>query len=71
VQNYPDSANVYDSLADALEAAGKLDEAQRNLQKAVDLGTANHDPALQAFQQHLTRVVAAVKAAKTKAVEAK
>src|SRR5437660_6436221 len=34
VELYPGSANVYDSLADGLEAAGNADVARQNVQKA-------------------------------------
>ena len=60
VRLYPDSANVYDSLADALEAAGKPDLALENVRKAVALGTQGRDPELPAYQRHLDRLLAAV-----------
>lgn len=66
LQLYPDSANVYDSLADAQEAAGKLDLALENTRKAVELGTRTNDPELQAFQRHLDRLEAAAKPATPK-----
>lgn len=59
VELYPGSANVYDSLADALEAAGKSDLARQNVQKAVTVGTQAGDPLLPQFKQHLDRLVAA------------
>src|SRR5262249_41970774 len=37
VELYPQSANVYDSLADGLEAEGKPELAIENTQKAVEL----------------------------------
>jgi predicted alpha/beta superfamily hydrolase len=55
---YPDSANVYDSLADAQEAAGKKDLAIQNVRKAVDLGTKHGDPELAAFKRHLQKLEA-------------
>ncbi len=66
VKLYPDSANVYDSLADALEAAGKPDLALENVRKAVALGTRGPDPELPAFQKHLDRLLAAPAAASGK-----
>ena len=63
VELYPGSANVYDSLADGLEAAGKADLARQNVQKAVTVGTATGDPLLPQFKQHLDRLVAAAAAA--------
>jgi uncharacterized protein len=59
VKLYPDSANVYDSLADALEAAGSADAALENARKAVELGTKGNDPDLGAFKRHLDRLLAA------------
>lgn len=50
---YPKSANVWDSLAEALEAAGKRDEARALVEKAVALAEKNKDPLLPAFQKHL------------------
>jgi tetratricopeptide (TPR) repeat protein len=58
VELYPRSANVYDSLADALEAAGKKDEALRNVQKAVQVGTETGDPQLAAYKKHLEQLTA-------------
>jgi tetratricopeptide (TPR) repeat protein len=58
VELYPGSANVYDSLADGLEAAGKLDLARQNQQKAVSVGTASGDPLLPQFKQHMDRLAA-------------
>lgn len=37
VEYYPNSANVYDSLGDALQAAGKKDEAIRAYEKALSI----------------------------------
>jgi predicted alpha/beta superfamily hydrolase len=59
---YPRSANVYDSLADGLEAAGKPDLAMQNVQKAVEVATQTGDPLLSAFKKHLQRLAAAAKA---------
>ena len=59
VELYPASANVYDSLGDGLEGAGKLDQARQNVEKAVEMGTKNSDPRLPSFKQHLERLVAA------------
>ena len=53
VKNYPESANVYDSLADGLEANNELELARTHCMKAVELGTKTADPNLPAFQQHL------------------
>jgi predicted alpha/beta superfamily hydrolase len=70
VELYPGSANVYDSLGDGYEAAGKLDRATQNVQKAVAVGTKTGDQNLGQYQAHLKRVVAS-KAAADKAAAAK
>ncbi|HLJ85301.1 MAG TPA: alpha/beta hydrolase-fold protein [Candidatus Angelobacter sp.] len=62
VELYPLSANVYDSLADGLEAKGETRLAIENLQKAVAIGTQNNDPGLLEFKRHLERLSAASKA---------
>ncbi|HEU4413406.1 MAG TPA: alpha/beta hydrolase-fold protein [Candidatus Angelobacter sp.] len=64
VELYPGSANVYDSLADGLEAAGMADLAHQNVQKAVTVGTETGDPLLPQFKQHLDRLTAAATTAK-------
>jgi tetratricopeptide (TPR) repeat protein len=56
VRNYPDSANVYDSHGEALEAAGKLEEARARYAEAVRRGEAGKDPLLDAFKQHLAAI---------------
>ena len=60
---YPGSANVYDSLADGYESAGKVDIALQNCQKAVEVGTKTNDRSLDQFKDHLKRVQESVKAA--------
>jgi predicted alpha/beta superfamily hydrolase len=67
VERYPQSANVYDSLADGLDAAGKPDLARQNVEKAVEVATQTADPLLPAFRKHLERLVAAGKVAPEKA----
>jgi len=59
---YPRSANVYDSLADCLEAAGKPDLAMQNAQKAVEVAAQSGDPLLPAFKKHVERLAAGAKA---------
>ncbi len=67
VELYPRSANVYDSLADGLEAQGKPDLALENVQKAVEVATQTGDPLLPDFKKHLDRLVAAGKSTAGKA----
>jgi predicted alpha/beta superfamily hydrolase len=61
VERYPNSANVYDSLAEAYEKSGKLDLAKPNYEKAVVLGQKNNDPNLQIYKTNFERVVELVK----------
>ena len=44
VERYPDSANVYDSLAEAYERGGQLDLAKPLYDRAQALGQQNNDP---------------------------
>ena len=53
---YPDSANVYDSLGEALEKAGALEEALQSYQKAEDLGAKSGDPNAGVFKVNADRV---------------
>lgn len=71
VELYPSSANVYDSLADGLEAEGKTDLAFENVQKAVEVATQNGDSRLPDFKKHLERLTAAIKPASGKSGQAK
>jgi tetratricopeptide (TPR) repeat protein len=61
VELYPDSANVYDSLADGLEASGEFEPAMQNSQQAVAVATKTADARLPDFQKHLERLTAAGK----------
>ncbi len=71
VQLYPGSANVYDSLGDGYEGAGKFDLALRNCEKAVEIGTKTNDRSLDQFKDHLKRVTAEAKAAAGKSAGSK
>jgi tetratricopeptide (TPR) repeat protein len=44
VERYPNSANVYDSLAEAYEKGGRLELATPLYEKAQALGKQNNDP---------------------------
>ena len=55
---YPDSANVYDSLGEALERMGRLPGAMRAYRRAVAKGRASGDRSLPIFQANLDRVEA-------------
>jgi len=53
---YPNSANVYDSLGDGLDAKGLKKEALQNYQKAVSIGEKMNDVNLQAFKNNVERL---------------
>lgn len=56
VERYPGSANVYDSLGEAYENKGDIEQAAKNYAKAVKLGEKNGDPNLPIFKTNLKRV---------------
>jgi tetratricopeptide (TPR) repeat protein len=55
-KNYPESANVHDSLGDALEASGALEEALASVSKAADLGAKSGDPNTKVYREHADRL---------------
>jgi predicted alpha/beta superfamily hydrolase len=55
VERYPESANVYDSLAEAYEKTGHLDWAAPLYEKAQALGKQNDDPNAAVFAANFTR----------------
>ena len=56
VKNYPQSANVYDSLGEGYEAIGEYELALENYQIAVRKGEQNQDLNQPVFLQHLRNV---------------
>jgi len=56
IKLYPNSANVYDSLAEALEKTGRKKEATENYETAVKIGKKINDPNLIIFERNLARV---------------
>jgi predicted alpha/beta superfamily hydrolase len=58
VELYPDSANVYDSLGEALERTGRHEEALASFEKAVKNGKKANDPLLDAFIRNRDRAAA-------------
>ncbi|HKY29692.1 MAG TPA: alpha/beta hydrolase-fold protein [Pyrinomonadaceae bacterium] len=63
VERYPESANVYDSLAEAYERSGKLDLAAPLYEKAKILGEQNKDPNLAIYTTNFERVSEKLKTA--------
>lgn len=55
VERYPNSANVYDSLAEAYEKTGRLDLAAPLYEKAQSLGQQNNDPNAAIYSANFTR----------------
>lgn len=61
VERYPDSANVYDSLAEAYERGGKIDLAEPLYDKARILGEQNKDPNAAIYKANYERAHAKLK----------
>ncbi len=55
-RRYPQSANVYDSLGDALQANGQLDLARDSYARACELAKAGNHMNLAIFQANLAKV---------------
>ena len=61
VERYPDSANVYDSLAEAYERGGRIDLAEPLYDKARILGQQNNDPNAALYKTNYERAHAKLK----------
>ena len=61
VERYPNSANVYDSLAEAYERGGKIDVAEPLYDKARILGEQNKDPNAAVYKANYERAHAKMK----------
>jgi predicted alpha/beta superfamily hydrolase len=61
VERYPNSANVYDSLAEAYERGGQLDLAEPLYDKARVLGEKNNDPNTAIYKGNYDRAHAKLK----------
>lgn len=71
VERYPNSANVYDSLAEVYEKNGHLDWAAPLYEKAQTLGKQNNDPNAAIYATNFTRASDKLKqAAAAKSTEA-
>ena len=66
VDRYPNSANVYDSLAEAYERGGRLDLAEPLYDKARTLGQQNNDPSAAVFKANYERAHAKLKETQAK-----
>ena len=53
---YPQSANVWDSLGEALERAGKSDEALATYRKALSVAEANGDTNIETYRRNVIRL---------------
>ena len=60
VEAYPQSANVYDSLAEAYEKAGDLKRAKENYARAAAIGKSVADPNTRIYEENLARVTKAL-----------
>jgi hypothetical protein len=67
IELYPNSPNVYDSYAEALEAAGRLEEAVANYRTAVRLAERPLDPRLAVFKANRDRAEQRLREAPPKA----
>lgn len=56
IKNFPESANVYDSLGEALEKSGNNEKAVENYKIAVQNAEKINDPNLNIFRQNLERL---------------
>ncbi len=59
VDQYPNSANVYDSLGEACEQTGNIQKALDLYRKAAKLAEASGDPNLEIFKEHVRRALKA------------
>lgn len=55
-KTWPKSANVYDSLGEALEKAGQRAEARASYERAAQIGAETNDPNLAVFRQNAERM---------------
>lgn len=61
VAHNPNSANVYDSLAQAYETAGQIELARSNSEQAMQVGPQKNDPALPTYKTNFERVAEQMK----------
>lgn len=56
IKQNPNSANAFDSITDAYEKAGMLDEAMTSIEKAVELATKFNNPDREYFIDHEKKI---------------
>ena len=56
VRRYPESANTYDSLGDAYDAACRLEEARENYTRAYRIAIRDSRPNAETYKEHLDKV---------------
>ena len=56
VDQHPQSANAWDSLGEGLERGGNTADALAAYSKAIALAETNHDPNVDSFRKHLSRL---------------
>ena len=61
---YPNSANVYDSYAEALMMNGDLEAAMKNYEKAVEVAVKTDDGNTELFKDNLEAIKKKIEAAK-------
>ena len=66
---FPDSPNVYDSYGDALVANGKLHEARRSYERAIELGKNLNSEDIKTFLNNLKNVKERMSSESTKSVK--
>ena len=63
VENFPNSANVYDSQGDALDAACRLKEARASYARALELGEPSNDSQLDLYKSNVARLTEKISSA--------
>jgi predicted alpha/beta superfamily hydrolase len=66
IERYPQSANVYDSLAEAYERGGQIEVAQPLYEKAQALGAQNRDPNAALYKANFERASEKMRQAQAK-----
>jgi predicted alpha/beta superfamily hydrolase len=62
VRRYPESANVYDSLGDAFDAACRWEEAREHYSRAYEMARTTSHPNTEAYRANRDRIAAKIRA---------